>query len=122
MKELQCPICPRKLSTTYNLKHHLDTHSEKCNYCCHLCGKLFRTRSSLSNHIRVHLFDDAENLEGNKGFSGMIFGIKEELHVFSSKTKLTYIEPIYLLDYSSVRSVIKSSGRVGICLTILKCI
>ncbi|XP_071442935.1 zinc finger protein 37-like [Hetaerina americana] len=58
LRKFQCPNCPKRLTTAFNLHQHLGTHSEICNYCCHVCGKLFKTNSSLLNHLRVHVCDE----------------------------------------------------------------
>ncbi|XP_046384306.1 zinc finger protein 37 homolog [Ischnura elegans] len=54
----QCPQCPQNLASEFNLRQHMKTHSETCNYCCHVCGKLFKTHSSLLNHARIHVLDE----------------------------------------------------------------
>ncbi|CAK1546949.1 unnamed protein product [Leptosia nina] len=59
--KVQCPICDAVL-LKYNLKLHLDIHSDVKQYKCTLCDKEFAQAVGLYNHMRsVHMEKSDQN-------------------------------------------------------------
>ena len=54
-REYQCLQCAKAFNTKYNLKVHMKIHAERDtskNYACENCGKTFRRRDTMINHMR----------------------------------------------------------------------
>ncbi|XP_064467259.1 zinc finger and BTB domain-containing protein 24-like [Ornithodoros turicata] len=49
-----CPYCSKVVNKLY-MKFHLFTHTGEQPFQCHLCGRTFAHRSTLSTHIKHHL-------------------------------------------------------------------
>lgn len=52
--KVSCPYCSKLMNKLY-LKFHLFTHTGERPYQCHMCGRTFSHRSTLSTHIKHHL-------------------------------------------------------------------
>ncbi|XP_066252945.1 PR domain zinc finger protein 10-like [Euwallacea similis] len=51
-KEHHCPHCPKSFSIIDNLKKHLIKHSDRKEFLCADCGKQFKRKDKLSDHIK----------------------------------------------------------------------
>ncbi|XP_030382048.1 histone H4 transcription factor [Scaptodrosophila lebanonensis] len=45
-------MCHKKLDNKYRLIEHISTHSNKKQMACYHCGELFRTKTTLFDHLR----------------------------------------------------------------------
>ncbi|EDW81837.2 uncharacterized protein Dwil_GK25471 [Drosophila willistoni] len=52
--KIQCnwQLCNKQLENKYRLIEHISTHSNKKQVACHHCGELFRTKTTLFDHLR----------------------------------------------------------------------
>lgn len=52
--KIQCNwnYCKKQLDNKYRLIEHIRTHSNKKQVACHHCGELFRTKTTLFDHLR----------------------------------------------------------------------
>lgn len=58
-KNFICPTCGKALSSSYNLKVHIESNcSTVKNYDCQICHKKFLTNHSLNTHIKSIHTDD----------------------------------------------------------------
>ncbi|KAI4471598.1 transcriptional repressor ctcfl-related [Holotrichia oblita] len=61
MKELkyQCEVCKKSYPSLYNLQRHMPIHEKNTLFSksnlCEWCGKHFREKTTLTNHIKMHL-------------------------------------------------------------------
>ena len=54
-KSLVCSYCGKSLGTTAGLKTHIrDKHSDAGEVQCTLCGRTYRNKHSLSNHMNLY--------------------------------------------------------------------
>ncbi|XP_061180551.1 zinc finger protein 473 homolog [Saccostrea echinata] len=51
---LTCPICKKKLTSSYTLYRHMQSHYDKQADTCQVCGKEFVGKRSLVVHMRTH--------------------------------------------------------------------
>uniref|UniRef100_K1PIF1 Zinc finger protein 99 n=1 Tax=Magallana gigas TaxID=29159 RepID=K1PIF1_MAGGI len=51
---LTCPICKKKLTSSYTLYRHMQSHYDKQADSCQVCGKEFVGKRSLVVHMRTH--------------------------------------------------------------------
>lgn len=53
-----CPTCGKSLSSSYNLKMHIESNcgTEK-KYICEICQKNFLSIHSLKTHLSIHTED-----------------------------------------------------------------
>ena len=59
-KDYLCPApnCPKRFSSKYNLKRHIDVIHLGCNrYICPLCGKTLTCKQNLQQHVHIHIGD-----------------------------------------------------------------
>ena len=47
----KCLLCEKVSKQSIDMKRHVETHLEGFSYPCQQCGKTFRSKSSLSNHV-----------------------------------------------------------------------
>ncbi|KAH8244878.1 hypothetical protein KR032_001774 [Drosophila birchii] len=45
-------LCHKQMDNKYRLIEHISTHSNKKQVACHHCGELFRTKTTLFDHLR----------------------------------------------------------------------
>ncbi|XP_076801324.1 PR domain zinc finger protein 10-like isoform X3 [Clavelina lepadiformis] len=51
-----CPVCGKKFAKKYTLKLHCTVHSDVFNFLCQSCGKGFKRKDKLNDHIkRMHV-------------------------------------------------------------------
>lgn len=62
-RENECPICKRQFYYNYNLKMHMQIHTNEKTAICQFCGKFF-TPAALHKHLKIH--SDQENPVHNK--------------------------------------------------------
>ncbi|XP_067640882.1 zinc finger protein 271-like [Eurosta solidaginis] len=65
----ECPICQKKIDTTYLKSHIAHVHNADRNIACQICGDLFKTASLLANHKQLHLNRKHPCSVCHKGFS-----------------------------------------------------
>ena len=49
----KCLLCDKVSKKSIDIKRHVETHLEGVSYPCQQCGKLFRLKHSLSNHVSL---------------------------------------------------------------------
>ena len=49
----KCLLCEKVSKKSIDIKRHVETHLEGLSYPCQQCGKTFRSKNSLSNHVSL---------------------------------------------------------------------
>ncbi|XP_026490654.2 zinc finger protein 62 homolog [Vanessa tameamea] len=53
--DCKCDLCDKVFKNRQNLYQHRVLHTERSrNFACHVCGKMYYTKGSLSAHMRTH--------------------------------------------------------------------
>lgn len=55
-----CQFCNQSFFTGGELKNHLAVHSNERNHKCELCGRLFKRKKTLADHVKVHFINKCE--------------------------------------------------------------
>ena len=55
-KEFECSLCGKLFESPTNLKEHMNLHGADKKYwhCCELCGKHFKHNATFDQHLRIH--------------------------------------------------------------------
>lgn len=54
-KKLKCDICGTYFANITSIEEHMDgTHSNSRKYSCSTCGKTYKTKRTLRNHLQLH--------------------------------------------------------------------
>lgn len=64
-RENECPVCKKKFYYNYNLKSHMQIHTNEKTVICHLCGKFF-TPAGLHGHLKTGVHGPQEKALRNK--------------------------------------------------------
>lgn len=58
-KKNECPVCKKKFYYNYNLKSHMQVHTNEKTVICHFCGKMF-TQAGLHRHLKTGIHGGAQ--------------------------------------------------------------
>ncbi|KAH8259967.1 hypothetical protein KR038_001932 [Drosophila bunnanda] len=56
-------LCNKQMDNRYRLIEHISTHSNKKQVACHHCGELFRTKTTLFDHLRRQPENNTNNFQ-----------------------------------------------------------
>ncbi|XP_020807494.1 histone H4 transcription factor [Drosophila serrata] len=56
-------LCHKQMGNKYRLIEHISTHSNKKQVACHHCGELFRTKTTLFDHLRRQPENNTHNFQ-----------------------------------------------------------